>query len=279
MTFNTPLAGQSLWLKHDHKPSVSLEVYKIKYESHPYYGSYYNSDLLNLNTYLSFYIPASPDFGVVFEIPFTNLALKEPGYGMEMYDYSERTIGNPYIGIEYENPERNFISSIGFRIPLVDDNKGDAAYQAIFTDPDRIEAFTIKRFNVYVSGAYNYQSPKGFTVRPGMGLLYSIPTVSGFTDPELFLRYYFQLWCETGALTMAGGLTGLYSITEGDLDFSERTFHHMNTAFFYQAGNFRPGLFLSVPLDSEFTYLKAYTYGFSLTFGFENSSGYSTSFR
>ena len=88
MILCTPLAGQSPWIKHDHKPSVSLEVHKIKYESHPYYGSYYNSDLLNMNAYFSFYIPASPDFGVVFEIPFTNLSLEEPGAGMEMGSYS-----------------------------------------------------------------------------------------------------------------------------------------------------------------------------------------------
>jgi|GEM_PF-669087 len=273
--FTAPLAGQSLWLRHDHKPAFSLEFYKIEYEY--YHFNNYDTELLNMNVYLSAYIPASSDVGVVFEIPFTNFSLSENSYIWDSRVYKQSSVGNPYVGIEYENPKSNFIGTLGIRFPLSNDNKPEALSQGMTIDPDRIEAFAVKRFNIYASAIYNYRSPKGFTVRTGLGPMVSIPTETKETwfgsgpDTELYLRYFSQLWMEAGDLTMAAGLTGLMWLTSDDSNIGEMTFHHINLAGFYQIGIFRPGLFFIAPLDNDYTYIKDYTYGLSLTFEFEKS--------
>ena len=70
-----PLAGQSLWLKHNHKPMVSLEIYKIKYGWPSYYD--FDAKLLNTTNFLSAYIPASPNLSVVFEVPLNRIVFPE----------------------------------------------------------------------------------------------------------------------------------------------------------------------------------------------------------
>ena len=97
-----------------------------------------------------------------------------------------------------------------------------------------------------------------------------IPTEGGL-EGELYLRYFSQIWMEAGNMTMVAGLTGFMWITGDDFDFSEMTLHHINLAGFYQFGIFRPGLFFIAPLDRNITYVKDYTYGFSLTFEFDSA--------
>ncbi|MBN1212421.1 MAG: hypothetical protein JXA92_07570 [candidate division Zixibacteria bacterium] len=270
--FTVPLVGQSLWLKHNHKPAISLEFYKIKYERDPWYGTQiYNTKLFNMTAFLSAYIPTSHDLGVVFEIPYTNFSIQAPDASMEWGNYSENSIGNPYIGIEYENPEQNFISTVGIRFPLASEENPYALLQGMRTESDRAEAFEVKRLAIYASAVYNYRSPEGLTLRFGLGPLASIPTKTGEYDTELYLRYFSQLWTEAGNFSMAAGLTGFFWLTGEDLNLGEGTFHHINLAGFYQFGMFRPGLFFAAPLDANLSYIKDYTYGFSLTLEFENS--------
>jgi len=251
--------AQSLWLKHDHKPMVSMEILKPKYAEN------IETNILNMNLYISAYIPVNQHTSIIFELPYTKLDLKD-------YSHNSGAIGNIYLGVEYDVPENNFAGNFGVRIPTSSESDYNPLSLGIITDSDRLEAFTTKHINFFGSIIHKGKISPEFCIRTGLGPMATVLTESqSYQESELYIRYYTQLWVEQGFFSMAMGLTGLYWLTVEDLDFGERTLHHLGLTSFYKFGNLKPGLILLIPLDKDLTDEKDFTYGLSLTLEFDRN--------
>ena len=127
----------------------------------------------------------------------------------------------------------------------------------MITEPDRAEAFTIRRLSIYgqLSLINNYTD--GNSLRLGFGPLLEIPTESSDSPfgptSELYLRYYSQFWINAEKLSLGLGVSGLLWLTSDDFDFDANSYHHFGFALSYKAGNFKPGLNLIIPLDDNFS--------------------------
>lgn len=261
MVSSGSIEAQSLWLQHSHRPSFSVEVLK------PKYGLPAETNLLHMNFYISAYIPIASRFSLSFELPYTN-------FSFEDFDNNTGSMGNIYAGIEYDNPQSILAANFGVRIPIASENHDRPLLYGVFTDPDRIEAFTTKRLNFYGSGIFKGRIDPHVSIRTGIGPMLSVATGSDSDrDTEFYLRYYSQLWFEPNRFSMAMGLTGLFLLSEDDLNFGERTFHHLGLTAFYGFDKVKPGIILLFPLDSDFSDIIDVTYGFSLTIGISDPPG------
>jgi hypothetical protein len=77
---------------------------------------------------------------------------------------------------------------------------------------------------------------------------------SGSDRAELLLDYCGQAGFEINRFSVAAGLTGQMLITEGDLDFEERTVHQLGFEACLKAGKIWPSIRLLLPLDKYLKY-------------------------
>jgi hypothetical protein len=111
----------------------------------------------------------------------------------------------------------------------------------------------------------DYVSRGGVTTSFNLDVATLIPS-EGDGDSEVFGNYNLSVMLRNSGFSGGFGFAGRIWITEGDMNFAERTAHQLGFTVGYQIGAFRPGAHFRVRLDE---YPRDYidnVYGISLTF-------------
>jgi hypothetical protein len=257
-----PVASQHYWLHAYGEREISLEVLKPRL-----YG-YYDYSLLNSTWFLSGNFSVTEAAAFVVEFPFANYDIDNES----SYYKDESIIGNPYVGFRISTPGKKVsdtvVANFGLRLPLAQDDKYGASYIGMYTSFDRFEAFVPDLFTILASGGCRRSFEGGASISFAGGGTFMVPTEDG-NDPEMFIDYNLELWYRSDKAGFGSGFTGRLLITEGDLNFGERTVHQMGFSGYVDFGTFRPGLNLRFPLDDDPTPSLDYVYGFSVTFDIE----------
>jgi len=244
------LSAQSIWLNTGEDKFVAIEILKPNFDDNAFFGN--NTTFATSAIFLSGRITLSDKLILVAELPFAH-------FGIEDFDDSENSIGNPYIGLESRKQGSPFFSEVGVRPPLAD--RG-ALFVGSFSDFDRFEAFTPDLFTF--SGKVNFRRKSVSNVvarlRGGPNVL--IPTEGG-GDAEIILDYSAQVGYEGQQFSVMGGLTGRFVITE-DGDIGDRTVHQLGAAAALHLGKVRPGIHFRLPLDDDLSNFIDFVFGLHL---------------
>lgn len=254
--FSVPVAAQNYWLYPGSDNSVSLEMFKPKFDEDLSLGT------LSTVWFLSGHIRAGDRLTVVLEMPISNIDWDTP------LGEDQTLFGNPYIGIEGRAQlvagSRYFVGRLGFRPPVASDDKFGAVEFGLLTTYHRFEAYFPDLITIYGSGGIEHFFPSGTNYGVTVGGALMIPTEDG-GDSELFIDYSVQFKFPLDQFELGAGFAGRMLATEGDLSFGERTIHQLGVMGNMHFGNFRPGLHLRIPLDDDLTEVLDYVYGFNLT--------------
>ncbi|NIR47263.1 hypothetical protein GWO43_02195 [candidate division KSB1 bacterium] len=256
LLLGTPLTAQPIWVDTGTNNFVALEILK------PNFSSRANTTFATSTIFLSGRFRTSDNAFFVGELPFAHRGFDN---GPRIAN-SETAVGNPYLGMEFHHPDRNTFWEIGIRLPIVPENNSSAKSLGRDSDFDRFEAF-LHNF-VTVLGKVNFmpESSSNLTprIRVGPTVLIPIGEPAETADIELFLDYSAQVGYNGQRFGFLAGLTGRLFVSEDELDFSERTFHHLGIAANVAFDNVRPGIHLRLPLDEFITDRVDFIFGVNL---------------
>ena len=250
--FGVPLFGQPIWLGVDNKSFIAVEVFKPTFKD----------DLFNEFTFISSAIFVSGRFSIsenimfVGELPIAyakrkDVKIVDPSTGQTLFEQSfdaETMIGSPYVGLELHKAGSNSFFEIVARLPVAQDNKGNASELGVAADFDRFEAFVPDLTTL--TGNLNYQrkNVSNVVLRLRGGASVFFPKDS---DTEVFLDYSGQIGFEGQQISLIGGITGIMIVTESDLDLGERTVHHLGATAAINLGTVSPGVHFRIPIDDQ----------------------------
>ncbi|MFQ6113378.1 MAG: hypothetical protein ACE5NG_04715 [bacterium] len=238
----SPLSAQTIWLNQGQDNSIAIEVLKPEFDG--------DDDFTFISTawFLSGRFSLGENVMIAGELPIAHGGI-DTDFGV---DESQTVIGNPYVGFEIRRQGSSMFAEIGVRPPLTPDDNPFASFVGLFSDFDRLEAFTPDILTV--TGKVNYHRTNAskvvFRIRGGTALL--INTEGKGDDTELFLDYSGQVGYEGDQFSLIGGLTGRFLASE-DGDLGERTVLQLGLAASVGLRNVRPGIHLRIPLDDDLT--------------------------
>ena len=250
-------AAQTIWTSPDRTNNVTLEWFRPEFDEVDdlsfFTSGFFFSTRLAINDNVRF----------VGDLPVAYYDADIEGIEADM------AIGNPYLGMEVGKLERSLWGELGLRIPLTPTDNSARSF-GFFSDYDRCEAFMPDVLSVIGVANYQYWHASGFSMRLRGGPLFLINTDAQEyeDDMEMYAIYSLQGWYDTAQLRFGAGFTGRLIASEKDLDFSERTVHHLGLVL---AGKFRrvePGVHFRLPLDENLTDIMNYVFGLNVTVPF-----------
>ncbi|MEW6413142.1 MAG: hypothetical protein AB1483_11845 [Candidatus Zixiibacteriota bacterium] len=250
-----PVVAQNYWMYPGEGTSVSLEVFKPKFED------WEGVELLTSVWLLSGRIKANERIALMVDLPISNA-------DVDGSDWDETLLANPYIGGEFEigpiNPKESFIARVGVRLPLASDDKYVASYVGMWTLYDRFEAFMPDLTTVIMGVGWSKALSDGVAeFEANVNGAYMFP---GDGDSELFGDYNIAVWFPVQTLKFGIGASGRIIVSEDDLDLGERTVHHARFAANLNTGSLKPGIQVQIPLEEGLSDIVDYSYGVSLTY-------------
>jgi hypothetical protein len=251
LSLSVPAAAQSNWLYASPGRSVTVEAYKL--------GLGPSQSITTSTLFFTGKIDVQEGLYLVLEVPISNFDY-DKDY-QEDFD-AQTMVGNPYVGVEWCPATSSVIGSAGLRFPTAPEGSQSAAYNGGLTAFDRVEAFANDMFTVYVNSGYRWFTGEYHSFQVIGGPVFTLPTIGG-ADPDILIDYKGEYWARADAVSFGIGLTGRVILTEGDLNFHERTWHRLGFSGNVLLGQFRPGFNIRVPLDEEIR--NVITYGINLT--------------
>lgn len=252
------LHSQSIWLDFEEQRTVALEILKPRFEGD-------ETSLFTSVVFATVYIPINDKVRVIGELPLAH-------FGSDATDKSENTFGNPYAGLELHFPDAPFYAELGLRVPISPDEKeknGNAALTGFFTElVDRMEAFVSDAMPITAILNYRHASVKGWVVRLRMGPSLWIATGKR-EDLELSLNYGAQTWFKENKLRLGFGLTGRVILSRSGT-FNQRSVHQLGVNAEVQTGLARPGLYLRVPFDKDWSDIVSFVVGLKMEVRFRD---------
>lgn len=229
-----PAGAQTIWHDHTRPQSVWLELNHVEFEGE-------GSGFLTSSNAIGGRYDLDDATALTVEVPFGYADVDAPSE-------SEFGIGSPYLGVEY-GPSESFLMEAGLRLPWSANNNGAAA--GLFGEfADRSAAYLDEVLTVHLIPNLISTDENGLRTRLRGGPVVWIPTGGG--DPEVILDYGGAVGFESGGFGGDLGVTGWMLVSEGDLDFAERTVFQAGAQAFRRLGNGgRVGVLLRIPLDDE----------------------------
>jgi hypothetical protein len=252
------ILGQPLWLDRSHDKTIALEILKPSFDDRTFIK---NTKFVTSALFLSLRLPLSENLHFVGELPFAN-----GGFDFDGESESESTIGNPYLGLEISGQNSPVFAELGIRAPLAKEENFGTLIGVLTDFVDRAEAFTPDMVSITAMANYRYKNPSGFVTRLRGGPAFWVNTDKQEfeDDTELFLLYSMQAGYESEQVSIGGGFTGRWLLTEKDLTFGEQTFHQLAFAASAGLGNLRPGIQIRLPLDDDFKEVVDFVFGVNL---------------
>jgi hypothetical protein len=208
---------------------------------------------------------------IAAEIPYTSTTVKysNPYYGGTQ-STTKSSIGNIYMGLEFVGEDPTIFGELGMRLPTISKDNMEASILGILGDANRWEVYVAEL--LAVQGAVNYHP----VYESGVGLLFRIgPSVwiptkgSGGNDTEVFIDYGAGVGFENETFRIGGGISGRAIVTEETFFFDKRAVHHVEFGTNVRIAQFRPGVFIRIPLEKEVSDVISQTLGISLSYVFE----------
>jgi len=269
MSFTTlvpaSLPAQSIWLDRRHDKAIDLEVLIPDFKNDD--GGTITRSNSGLVIFSSLRLPLSEKVHFVGELPFAHgrSEIKSSRFNLDE-STSESAIGNPYLGLEMRGQNPAFFGEIGVRLPLASEDDDLSMSTGLFTDVDRLEAFFPKILSITGMANVHHVDKSGFAIRlrGGPSLLINTDKDEFEDASELFIGYSAQLGYESEPVSVIGGFTGRASLTEEDVDYSERSVHQLGFAASFGLGTVRPGVHLRLPVDEDMKDTMDFVLGFHL---------------
>jgi hypothetical protein len=257
------VGAQVGWLHPEFKQGIMLEVSKstIKYGPRFTFGS--------MIWMLTGKAQLSQSTILVTEFDVAHAGYKD-SYSM-YYWYEmpkpQTAIGNPYFGLEFQNPKSPLYGRVGVRVPVASEDKGDALAFGVYSQFGRFEAFLPKVTTVSVQAGYI----KRFADRPIVirGYLQPNLMIPNEGDAEVISDVSGEFGVQTHYVDVTVGVLGRVLLTESDLEFSERTMFLFGSAASVNISQASVGGYVHIPLDHDWQDLIDLTYGLTLMFHFE----------
>lgn len=240
--------AQSLWSHRSDRPSVRLDFVSPQFES-TFPGVSYTSQIVTLGGR----VPIGELIAVLVEIPFMWETMQSP-----YQDESNKSVGNPYLGVEIGGHESWIFGEIGAR-PFMRQEMDISGMGGYFGDFDRFEAYfrEVVSYQLAVNVAATMRT--GFSYRVRLGPTVVAPE-SG--DQTTFIDYGGRAGFDNGSVSVFAGVTGRAATEKTS---GKSAFHHVGLDVGYRFRGIRPAFFIRWPLDKEFKDLTSQTIGGSLT--------------
>jgi len=200
---------------------------------------------------------------LVGDLPFVNAKVDGASSGALV-------IGNPFLGIA-SSPTSTFIGEFGVRVPIASVStleRGIASSVGILGDFMDLEAYTEDVLTIRGTAGYRYRTPSHYGLRVAFRPTYLVPVGNNSGDSELFLDYGIQGGYESERASFGMVFNGRALITESGGSIGERTVHEMGVGGSMTFGQFRPGVIIRVPLDSDLSQSLNYSVGVRLEVAF-----------
>ena len=251
LQLTTSLSAQPIWLEQPSGNSIAIEVLKPNFKGDD------DFTFISSALFLSGRFSLGGNLIFVGEVPLAHanlddIKIVDPSTGETIFELdfeSETIIGNPYVGLQFHKPGSNIFTEIGGRIPVTPDDKFSASSIGASADFDRLEAFASDLLAITGKINYHNKNASNLVIRLRGGPTVWIPTDEG--DTELLLDYSAQVGYEGQQVSVIGGLTGRLIVTEEDLDFGERTFHHLGASASLNLGTVSLGIHFRIPIDED----------------------------
>ena len=275
LLFPAMLSAQSLWVDHgEEKTYISVEIIKPIAAVDSIYKDFWYTELQPEYTALSgaMIITGKYALGKNFVLA-ADLSVAHGELVGEKYEAigSQTIFGNPYIGAEYYLPETPLFFEMGFRIPVVPDEKGVASISGIYSDFDRAGAFYPHIVPVYA--AMNYEkitkSKILLRARTGVTLWFNSKEVGAYREPTVFLNYALQTGYYDPRVTIIAGLTGSFDANSNPKFPEKAHILEFGTTVTVPFGNFRPGINFRVPGNNITQEFIDYVFGLNLAYVFK----------
>lgn len=227
------LSAQSIYYNYGQENFLRLETNKSV--SSDDFMSFFSFD-----AYLNGEFRVGNNNKIAVEIPF-NRGSFDFGFG----SFSDFGIGNISVAYQIRKLTTPSYYELKLRLPTAG---AELPLLADFTE--RISSFIQDLFSV--EGSYNFESSSvnGFyyRIKPGFKLL--IFNDDAFQDTaELLVDLNLLGGYRTGMLDINVGYTTTTTITEDNIDFSDRVLRQFLATITYEAGAFQPGLIFRLPLN------------------------------
>ncbi len=181
---------------------------------------------------------------------------------------NETGIGNIFIGLQTTTKTEGLTFELGIRLPTSDEDKGIAYLPSIISDFEKYSAFSPSVWSASILSTYQFGIYNGFYGSAVLGPTILIPRKDESGDTELIGNYILGAGYKNERFDVSARLVGFMILSESDLDFDERTFHHAVLSASILFDRLEPGVSLRLPMD-EFSMHK-FIFGISLGYRFKN---------
>ena len=175
-------------------------------------------------------------------------------------------IGNPFLGIA-SDPASTFIGEFGVRLPVASISsveRGFAALVGLIGDFMDGEAYAEDLLSVRGTVGYRHRTPSHYGLRVAFRPIFVWPVGNNTGDSELFFDYGIQGGYESERASFGMVFNGRALLTESGGSVGDRTVHEMGAGGSMTFGQFRPGVIIRVPLDSDLSQSLNYSVGVRL---------------
>jgi hypothetical protein len=209
----------------------------------------------------------SDQTAIVFEIPLSIFDYS----GDTPYSESETAFGNPYLGLKFDdlnNHQGNkLITHLGVRLPVMADEKYDAAINGFFTTYDRVDAFANDCIVVSLAETYVIRPSDSLDLNLSLGGNYWFAT-GNRNESEFFVDYNLSVRKTFAQAVLGAGFSGKFVATE-EGSFDEKTVSQLGAYAHYNGSQFKPGAFIRFPLDKAFREVVDMVFGVRLIYGLQ----------
>ncbi|RMI08901.1 MAG: hypothetical protein D6681_07620 [Calditrichaeota bacterium] len=254
------LHAQALWIHSSTDRGVALEALKPTFDDNE--GIRFTTSAL----YFSGYTRFGDHWRIVGELPIAHYGIKRTIEGAGNFEKTETTVGNPYLGVQYQTTERRFTADVGIRIPLASEEKTFATQAGQVTDLERWDAFMPNSLGFIGIGQYRYRFENGLVtgVRGGGSFLINTDKQEGEDASDLYLLYGVFAGYEAPRFNIMGNFSGRFLTTSDEGGFGENSLHLLALSANYKAGKVWPGVMFKLPLDEDLSNVLDFVAGLQL---------------
>ncbi len=175
------------------------------------------------------------------------------GYGSYSVEETEKTAGNPYVGLEMGGKEERIYTELGVRLPLTPYEKWNANLLGCLIDFTRADAFVSDWLPVsaMLNLRENARSGLAYRLRAGPVLLFYTGENNYNDQFEWWLNYSAQIGFETDRFLIRASIAGRLNASMEGAAMGERTMHHLGISAALHLGGLWPGVYAVRALDAD----------------------------
>ncbi len=258
MSLSINLFAQNYYMRQKSGTWFAGEINFPKMEDYYDYASGWNVNLM-------LKLRMSDRISLLGELPIAHGSVDDKYYFMEG---NETGIGNIFVGLQTTTKIDGLSFELGIRLPTADEDKVMAYLPSTISDLEKYSSFSFNAWGASLLSTYQFDIASGVYGSAVLGPSLIIPKKDEYGDTELFGNYILGIGYKNERFDVSARLVGFMILSESDLDFDERTFHHTVFSASILFDRLEPGIILRLPMD-EFSMHK-FIFGISLGYRFND---------